>query len=43
MILQADLFVFMLGDCVNFKAKRYELSANFNRIVGDKLHRVTPS
>ena len=30
----------MLGHCLNFKAMRFE-STCFNRIVSDKLHRVT--
>ena len=32
----ADLFVFVLGHFVNFKAMRYE-STSLNRIVADKL------
>ena len=31
--------VFTSGHCVNFKAMRYE-STSFNRIVGNKSHRV---
>ena len=35
----SDSFVFMLGDCVNFRAIRYN-SSSFNRIIAEKSHRV---
>ena len=39
-ICLTNSFVFGRGDCVNFKAMRYE-STGLNRILSDKSHRVT--
>ena len=39
-ICLTDPFVFTPGDCLNFKAIRYE-SISLNRIVADELHRKT--